>query len=92
MTVKLSDGFEVFVDETHLNDWKLLKLIRGIDKGDASLSVDVMEILLGGEENLEALENHLEVDGKVTIDAMGQALREIIEAASELKNSQPSPA
>ena len=87
MKVTLNDGFEVNIEEKRLNDWKLLKLIRGIDKGDASLSVDVMEILLGGEENLEALEKHLEVDGVTTIDAMGNALREIIEAATELKNS-----
>lgn len=92
MKVTLKDGFEVNIDEKHLNDWRLLKLIRGIDKGDASLSVDVMEILLGGEENLEALEKHLEEDGFISIDTMGNALREIIEAASELKNSQPSPA
>lgn len=92
MKVTLKDGFEVNIDEKHLGDWKLLKLIRGIDKGDASLSVDVMEILLGGEEELERLENHLEEDGFVSIETMGNALREIIEAASELKNSQPSPA
>lgn len=92
MTVKLKDGFEVEIDETHLNDWKLLKLIRGIDKGDASLTVDVMEILLGGEEGLERLEEHLAVDGITTIDSMALALNEIIEAAAELKNSQPSPA
>ena len=87
MKVKMNDGFEVNIEEKHLNDWKLLKLIRGIDKGDASLTVDVMEILLGGEENLEKLEKHLEVDGFVSIDTMGEALREIVEAASELKNS-----
>lgn len=87
MKVKLSDGFEVNIEEKHLNDWRLLKLIRGIDKGDASLTVDVMEILLGGEEELEKLEKHLEVDGITTIDAMGDALREIVESASELKNS-----
>jgi hypothetical protein len=87
MKVQLKDGFEVNIEEKRLNDWKLLKLIRGIDKGDASLSVDVMEILLGGEKALEELEKHLEVDGVTTIDAMGNALREIIEAATELKNS-----
>ena len=91
MTVKLKDGFEVEIDEKHLNDWKLLKLIRGIDRGDASLSVDVMEILLG-KEGLEKLEEHLAVDGITPIDAMGDALGEMIEAASKLKNSQPSPA
>lgn len=85
MKVKLNDGFEVNIEEKHLNDWKLLKLIRGIDKGDESLAVDVMEILLGSD--LEALENHLEADGVVPINAMGEALREIVEAASELKNS-----
>lgn len=87
MKVQLKDGFEVNVQDKHLNDWKLLKLIRGIDKGDAGLTVDVMEILLGGEEELAKLEAHLEVDGIVTIDSMGEALREIVEAASELKNS-----
>lgn len=87
MKVQLKDGFEVNVQDKHLNDWKLLKLIRGIDKGDAGLTVDVMEILLGGEEELAKLEAHLEVDGIVAIDSMGEALREIVEAASELKNS-----
>lgn len=91
MTVKLKDGFEVDINEKHLNDWKLLKLIRGIDKGDASLTVDVMEILLG-EKGLERLEEHLAVDGITPIDAMGIALTEMIEAATELKNSQSSPA
>lgn len=91
MKVTLKDGFEVNVEEKHLNDWKLLKLIRGIDKGDPSLSVDVMEKLLG-EEQLEALEAHLEEDGIVSIDAMGTALQEIIEGATQLKNSQSSPA
>ena len=87
MKVSLKDGFEVNIEENRLNDWKLLKLIRGIDKGDASLTVDVMEILLGGEEELEKLEKHLEQDGFLGIDTMGNALREIVEAASELKNS-----
>lgn len=87
MKVSLRDGFEVNVEEKHLDDWKLLKLLRGIDKGDASLSVDVLEILLGGEEELEKLEEHIEKDGFISISAMGDALREIIEAAAELKNS-----
>lgn len=87
MKVKLKDDFEVTIDENCLDDWRLLKLIRGIDKGDGALAVDVMQILLGGEDGLERLEKHLEVDGKVTVSAMNDALAEIIEAASELKNS-----
>lgn len=87
MTVVLSDGYEVDIDERHLNDWNLLKKLRGIDKGETALVVDVAEILLGGEEKLEALAKHLEVDGVTSIDSMVDALREIMESAAELKNS-----
>ena len=87
MKVKLHDGFEVEIDERHLNDWKMLKMLRGIDKGEAAMVVDVAEILLGGEEKVDALAKHLEVDGVTPIDAMVSAMREILESASELKNS-----
>lgn len=92
MIVKLSDGFEVDIDEKHLNDWKLLKMLRSIDKGDASLIVDVAEILLRGEDKVDELAKHFEVDGVTSVDSMMRALQEIIDAAIELKNSQPSPA
>lgn len=87
MTTKLSDGYEVYIDEKHLNDWNLLKLLRGIDKGEPALVVDVAEILLGGEENVDKLAEHLAVDGVTTIDAMVDAMREIMDSTSELKNS-----
>ncbi|MBQ3429198.1 MAG: hypothetical protein IJH28_05430 [Mogibacterium sp.] len=87
MKVTLKDGFEVTIDERHLNDWNLLKKLRGIDRGETSLVVDVAEILLGGEENLDALAKRLEVDGVTSIDSMVEALREIMESATELKNS-----
>lgn len=87
MTVKLSDGYEVIIDERRLNDWNLLKMLRGIDKGETALITDVAEALLGGEENADALADHLAIDGITSIDAMVGALREILEAANELKNS-----
>ena len=87
MTVTLKDGFEVNIDEKHLNDWNLLKMLRGIDKGEAALVIDVAEILLGGEEQMDALAKHLEVDGVTPIDAMVDAMREIMESATVLKNS-----
>ena len=87
MKVSLKDGFEVNVEDKHLDDWNLLKLLRGIDKGDASLTVDVIEILLGGEEEVKRLEEHIEKDGFVSRSAMGDVLYEILEAAGELKNS-----
>lgn len=87
MKVTMHDGFEVEIDEKHLNDWRMLKMLRGIDKGEAALVVDVAETLLGGEEKVDALAKHLEVDGVTPIDAMVAAMREIMESAAELKNS-----
>lgn len=87
MKVKLHDGFEVEIDEKHLNDWNMLKMLRGIDKGEAALVVDVAEMLLGGEDQVDALARHFEVDGVTSVDSMVEALREIMESASELKNS-----
>ena len=87
MKVKLHDGFQVEIDEKRLNDWGMLKMLRGIDRGEAALVVDVAEILLGGEEKVDALAKHLEVDGVTPIDAMVDAMREIMESAAELKNS-----
>ena len=86
MIAKLHDGYEVTINEENLNDWRILKLLRKIEKGSTDLVVDVAELLLG-EEQLEALETHLTVGGKIPIDKMVDALREIMEGATELKNS-----
>lgn len=85
MIAKLPDGFEVEINEEHLNDWKVLKMLRGIDKGDQGIIVDVAEILLS-EEQLEALEKHLEVDGITKITAMVTALQELMNSVKEIKN------
>lgn len=85
MIAQLSDGFEVEINEEHLNDWKVLKMLRGIDKGDQGMIVDVAELLLS-EEQLEALEKHLEVDGITRITAMVTALQELMNSVKEIKN------
>ena len=63
MTIKLSDGFEVSINEKCLNDWGFLTMLRKIDKGDTGLIVDIAEKLLGGDEEVGKLAKHLEVDG-----------------------------
>ena len=63
-----------------------MKLLRGIDRGETSLIVDVAETLLG-EAQVEALEKHLSVDGVTPIDSMVNAIREIMESQASLKNS-----
>ena len=86
MKAKLSDGFEVSINEKCLNDWGFLTMLRKIDKGDAGLIVDVAERLLGGEEEVGKLAKHLEVDGVTPADKMIDALTELMESVNELKN------
>ena len=86
MKVELKDGFVVEVDDNCQNDWGFLSKLRKIDKGDAGLIVDVAEILLGGEDEVERLAKHLEVDGRTPVDKMVDALTEIMESVNELKN------
>ncbi len=92
MKAKLTDGFEVQINEACLNDWKFLTTLRKIDKGDTGLIVDIAELLLGGEEEVENLAKHLEVDGVTPADKMVAAIAELMESVNELKNSEPSPA
>ncbi len=87
MKAKLSDGFEVQISDSCINDWAFLNALRKIDKGETGLIVDVAEILLGGEEEVEKLAKHLEVDGVTSVDAMVKALTELMESVNSLKNS-----
>ena len=87
MKVELKDGYIVEVDENVQNDWSFLAKLRKIDKGEAGLIVDVAEFLLGGEDEVERLAKHLEVDGRTPLDTMVDALTEVMEAVNELKNS-----
>jgi len=87
MKVTLKDGFEVKVNDGCLNDWNFLTMLRKVDKGDYGLIVDVAEILLGGEKEVDKLADHFAVDGVTPVDAMGDALMEILTSANELKNS-----
>ncbi len=87
MKARLSDGFEVQLDEKCLNDWGFLTMLRKIDKGDTGLIVDIAEKLLGGEKEVEKLAKHLEVDGITPANKMVDALTELMESVNELKNS-----
>lgn len=86
MKITLSDGFEVSINEKCLNDWGFLTMLRKIDKGDTGLIVDIAERLLGGEEEVDKLAKHLEVDGVTPADKMIDALTEIMGSVNELKN------
>lgn len=87
MKVKLKDGYEVTVDENALNDWRFLKLLRKVDKGDSGLIVDVAEMLLGSEKEVDKLAKHVEKNGTQSSEDVINAISEIITSVGELKNS-----
>lgn len=87
MKATLSDGFEVSISESVLNDWGFLTMLRKIDKGDTGLIVDVAEKLLGGDTEVDKLAKHLEVNGITPADKMVDALTEIMESVNKVKNS-----
>lgn len=92
MKAELKDGYTVQISDNVADDWNFLKVLRKIDKGETGMIVDAAELLLGGEEEVDKLAKHLEVDGKTSLEAMVSAITELIESVNELKNSEPSPA
>lgn len=87
MKVTLKDGYEVTVNKDVLEDWRFLKLLRKVDKGESGLIVDIAEMLLGGEKEVDKLAEHFEKDGKQSSEDMINAITEVITAVGELKNS-----
>lgn len=92
MKAKLKDGYTVQISDNIADDWNFLKVLRKIDKGETGMIVDAAELLLGGEEEVDRLAKHLEVNGKTSLEAMVSAITELMESVNELKNSEPSPA
>ena len=83
---KTKNGFEYEIDPDVFDDWKLLRKIRAIDRGDEGMAVDVAETILGAEQ-LELLENHIEKEnGKVPITIIMAELEEIFETCNPAKN------
>ena len=87
MKGKTSSGFEFDVEEKALDDYRLVKDLRAISKGDGGLIVDVTERLLGVDQE-EALMKHVENlnDGKYSASAMVAEIRDIFEEL-KTKNS-----
>lgn len=84
MLARLKDGFEIEINEKTTNDWRFLSTLRKIDKGESGLIVDVAEMLFG-DEGVEKLAKHLEVDGVTPVDSMVSAITELMESVGEVK-------
>lgn len=78
-------GFEFCLDDSVMDDWELLELLREIEKGNTSIVVDALCYLLGSEQ-YEKLKESVRAEGKITITGMVNALEDILGANEESKN------
>lgn len=87
MKAKLASGFEAEINEKNIESWEFLKAIRKVDKGDVAQIVDVAEMMLGSEEEVDRLADHLKgTKGSATVEAMAEAIQELMNTANEVKN------
>lgn len=82
--MKLSNGFEVEIDKERLNDWETLEVIDELDE-HPERAVRLAKKLLG-DDDYQKLKEHCRVDGKVSMEAMMDALGEIL-SGETVKNS-----
>lgn len=79
-------GFEFAVEDDILDDYDFLELLCRIDEGDTSLTIKMVDRLLG-EEQKERLKDHIWIKiGRVSAKALLSEVMEIFTAIKEGKN------
>lgn len=87
LTGNTKSGFKFEIDEEILDDYDFLELLCKIDEGATSLTIKMVDTLLG-EEQKEKLKNHVRTEnGKVSAKALLAEVMEIFNATKEGKNS-----
>lgn len=86
MKGKTSNGFKFEFEDSRLDNMELMDCIAGVEKNPLLFSR--LCVLLLGEEQRDKLYDHLRTeDGRVPIEAVSNAIEEIMNAADESKNS-----
>lgn len=79
-------GFEFEIDEEILDDYDFLELLCHIDGGETSLTIKMVDTLLG-EEQKEKLKEHVRTaSGRVSAKKLLEEVGEIFDATKNLKN------
>lgn len=83
---KTESGFDFEIDEEILDDYDFLELLCKIDEGETSLTIKMVDMLLG-EEQKEKLKNHVRnTSGRVSAKRLLAEVMEIFNATKEGKN------
>ena len=84
---KTKSGFEFEVDEEILDDYEFLEILCKIDEGEVSLTIKMVDTLLG-EEQKERLKKHIRYEsGRVSAKKLLAEVMEIFQETKEGKNS-----
>lgn len=90
---KTTSGFEIELSRDVFNDAELMEMLIEMDKGSSGglLIFKVAQKVLG-TEGKKKLYDHLRLpDGRVPVDALDDALGELMNCVKDAKNSSSSP-
>lgn len=82
--MKLSNGFEVEIQEERLDDWEVLEAIDELED-NPERAVRIARKLLGNDD-YKRLKEHCKVAGKVKMSLMIAALEELLNSSEKTKN------
>lgn len=83
---KTESGFEFEIDGEILDDYEFLELLCQIDEGETSLTIKMVDMLLG-EEQKKRLKDHVKTaSGRVSAKKLLAEVMEIFNATKEGKN------
>lgn len=81
--MKLSNGFEIQVDEPAMHDWEFVEAVCEMDQGNTTKLPSLFNSLLG-EKQKKALVAYLrETTGTCTVEQMSETLVEIFNLLKE---------
>ena len=83
MKGKLSNGFKYEVDVDVFNDMELIEAIAASEGDDPLRIVEVLERILGKEQKKALYDSIRDENGRVRVDAVEEAINEIMTAVSE---------
>lgn len=80
--IKLDCGAEISIDEKNLSNMELFEALVDVDEGDNMALVRIFRLLMSKEEKA-ALYDALREDGRVPIEKVVLALKELFEKIGE---------
>lgn len=87
-TGKLKNGFKYKIDESVLDDMRVLDALAEVDSGENPLKISwVIKTVLGEEQREKLYDALKDENGRVPSDAVVDALVEMLSESEEGKNS-----